>query len=80
MKNTPEVGIGETNIRNLKVGSRVWARTGCYAPISYMPNGEPVKHIRGVVVEILLPNIVAVKFDEYPNVVDMLAREIVAGF
>ena len=55
-------------------------KSGCYTPVSYLPNGAPAKHHRGEVVEVCPPNIIAVKFYNYPNTVDMLARELVAAF
>ena len=67
-------------IEHAKIGQRVMVKTGSYTPKSYLPNGEEVKHYRGEVVEILPPNIVAVKFYDYPNTVDMLTKELVAAF
>lgn len=71
--------MNSTNLKNLKAGDRVWVKSGCYCPTSYLPNGEPVKHMHGIVSEVC-GNVVAVKFEGYPNTVDMIGREIVKGF
>ena len=68
------------NINNVKVGQRVFVKSGCYTPKSFLLNGEQVCHYRGEVVEVLPPNIIAVKFYDYEPTVDMLARELVAAF
>jgi hypothetical protein len=77
---TETSSMNTVKIGTINAGDRVWVKTGCYAPKSYLENGEPVRHIRGIVKEVLPPNIVAVNFDGYLNTVDMICRELVKGF
>jgi hypothetical protein len=61
----------------LPIGQRVTLpAAGIYLPYSFDDNGDRVAYRRGVIVEHLGANGgVAVKFDEYPNVVDYTGRE-----
>lgn len=49
---------------------------GIYLPYSFDDNGDRIEYRRGVIVEHLgASGGVAVKFDDYPNVVDYSGRE-----
>jgi hypothetical protein len=67
-------------IEHAEVGRKVWAIQGAYTPTSYREDGTVIKHKRGTIVDVLPPNVVVVRFDGYPNTVDMIARELVPGF
>ena len=57
------------------VGDMVIVKAGCYAPVTYSLDGNPIRHTLGDVVE-SHETFCAVRFIGYPNIVDMTNREI----